>query len=768
MKDIKYDLKKRLNNYYLKQFIIDNKYKIGCAVILIASILLAVFVFSGAYVDFANACKNAFNYFKEYIGEMSNGNIESIAPPPLPTPAPGNGGSTTPTPGEPEAVINYNLMLAKFKVLGLMFVTGETYSIFGYGLLNFLMEVLKISLVAVPTLFSLKWFIKKIYFYPNTKHGKQTLPLKMWLKFSSRTVQPTTAYIQGLVKFIKEQDKFIKLLKLLWAFSLNAVTIVVMVIPFYFYFCISLNFKALFKQVIAVIYALKYLAMLTPAVIIPVILYYIDKHRLKKATARLEAMEAKNEEALKHRDIVTCKVGPMGTFKTYEVTDEALTLSVMQIKKADELKQECKRKFPFFNWILFDLDIEEQISNGTIFNWASAKKYVDEVTINYHLNKNDLYAYNNQKGFEHYNGLCVDNLFDVLKDYIRLHMLYVTTSSFIISNYPIREDMVAYTLGNIVLWNFSFFRFENDYNINSRFSKILDFDILRSGKRMEDIITKDSLEYGIICITEADKEQPNAKETLGESKESPYVNPENDGITKTEKFIRHHATVMNHCFVAILKDSQRAMSLKADSRQIGTIEHMQRPSNEKSALRCFDIEKAIHWCVSKIYTNFVKELDFYRGDTTLIKYFLTWLDSKINNFYSIRHNRYSYKKITIMAESGLLDGEMEKITKYLLNGKMSASRYNTATHEAYFEAKALASGTGIINYPSYAGKTMTPEEYRKQNSLNERDMNDPEWKDRIVQAYKLEQEKQNAEIVKQKAINRELAKKAAKEEVYGE
>ena len=60
------------------------------------------------------------------------------------------------------------------------------------------------------------------------------------------------------------------------------------------------------------------------------------------------------------------------------------------------------------------------------------------------------------------------------------------------------------TLGNSVRWNCDFFNFEKDYEESSYFSKILDFDYIRMLKKFDESPIKDSFEFGIIAITEAD------------------------------------------------------------------------------------------------------------------------------------------------------------------------------------------------------------------------------------------------------------------------
>lgn len=733
------------------------KYHIGCILLIAVSILLAVFVFKGAYIDLGKACVDSWNYLKQFFSILfADGELDTIVPPsPPPTPAPPT------TPSEPTPVpptgINQALLLAKFRIWGLMFITGDSYKLFAYKLSKVLMVLTQIALVAIPVGLILWKLIKHLFFKPNTKHGQKTLPLKNWLTVSKYSVVPVNSYTRGLIEFVSDSTYTKPILMLIWLLNINALTIIISFIPFYFYFCTSLDFPALWNQIVGTILALRYMALLTPIVIVPVVLYYIDKWRQSMAVNKLERLERKNKDVLEKREISTIKWGPMGTMKTFTLSDQALSLSVMFTEKAEELKDTCKNMFPFFPWLLFELDIEQNIVDGKLYNWAGTKEYVIGIENEFNYDMNDLYKYDYKKyGMDYWNGIAKVNLWTVLQDYARLHFLYVIQGSFIISNYSIRENKVKYTVGNTIRYDNSFYRFEKDDEVNSYYSRILNFDILRMCKTFEEAKVNTSLEFGIICITEADKEQENDKEIQNDSKQSPYPTPRNDGIAQTEKFIRHRATIMGQCFVAILKDSQRVVSVNIDSRQLATLERMLKPSDYKSALPFFWIDRMIFKIVDRIYQPFNKLMEFNKGNQGLIQHTMTWLHKKVYDHTERLANKYNYRVIQIEYEAGIEDGETTIVKYYLCNAKMFADRYNTATHENFFEMRALESETGITQYESYGATTMTDEEFDKQNSYSRKNMTNPEWKKEYIDKAKTQ------EKIKNKKDNA-IAKKALQE-----
>ena len=204
--------------------------------------------------------------------------------------------------------------------------------------------------------------------------------------------------------------------------------------------------------------------MLSPFVLVPVGLWIVDKWRQKHAIKRLQGFEEYNQEGLKKRDIATYKWGTMGTRKTMTLMDEALSLSVMDTKKANELMKTCRKMFPFFPWLMFELDIEKSILNKKLYSWVSCLDYVAELEKQYNENNFDLYKYDVEKyGLNYYNGLVVNNLFKVLADYARLHFLYIINGSFIIGNFAIREDKVPMSEGNTIRWDCDFFNYDKDF-----------------------------------------------------------------------------------------------------------------------------------------------------------------------------------------------------------------------------------------------------------------------------------------------------------------
>ena len=122
---------------------------------------------------------------------------------------------------------------------------------------------------------------------------------------------------------------------------------------------------------------------------------------------------------------------------------------------------------------------------GQVYNLASVKIFVRKKRERYLKNANNtkqIYGYDIARyGGEFCDALSVKTLFDILETYALAYFVYVIESSLIVSNYSIRTDNFVTSEGNFPMWVTDFFP-EN--LTDGRHSHILDFDVLRLGKKV--------------------------------------------------------------------------------------------------------------------------------------------------------------------------------------------------------------------------------------------------------------------------------------------
>ena len=408
----------------------------------------------------------------------------------------------------------------------------------------------------------------------------------------------------------------------------------------------------------------------------------------------------------------------MGKKKTTLITDMALSQAVMFRQEAFTRLQKADMKFPYFPWICFEREILRCMEHGVIYNLASIKKWVKlkEKRFNKHGNVNlQLYGYDIKRYGEMYNGgLKEETLFEVLSTYAQLYFIYVIESSLIVSNYAIREENALISEGNFPMWDTDFF---SKHKRESRRSHILDFDVLRLGRKViENNEKAGSFEFGVVAITEIGKERGNNLELKEIKKEAKETNQKNDLFNSWLKMCRHSATVDNFPFIKVFCDEQRPESWGADARDLCDVITIVKSGEQRLALPFYTIEEMLtEWAFNK-FTSFYYELRFNRGDNTLLIYLLKKATAYLFKRNESIYNRYGFSVLSIEKERGTMDGKTEKRKYYLSSKKIYSDRFSTDCFSDYFNDLAIKTKIGLNDYIEYITSKASVKELKMQNS----------------------------------------------------
>ena len=229
------------------------------------------------------------------------------------------------------------------------------------------------------------------------------------------------------------------------------------------------------------------------------------------------------------------------------ITDMALSQEVMFRQKAFEILQKADMKFPYFPWICFEKELAACMEYGTVYNLATVKEWVNLKHSRFEKHGNalwQLYGYDCQRyGLTYNDALKTSELFDVLETYAQAFFIYALQTSLIVANYSIRTDNRLLSEDNFPLWALDFF---SDGQRRSRHSHILDFDVLRLGKKvLENNPKVGSFEFGVVAITEIGKERGNNLELREVKKKNDETNQKNDLFNSWLKMCRHSAIAEN-------------------------------------------------------------------------------------------------------------------------------------------------------------------------------------------------------------------------------
>ena len=210
------------------------------AIIFIGMALLGVFVFSDSYLRLGESLRDLGNsasyYFCKLFG-IENDITVTV-----------NGYSDVFSWGTvlPENFDEFKQGAGNY--FALLF-DAENFAGWGKSIAAFLEVALKVLLFALPCVFILIMLVKKLYKSGNTKHGKDTVPLKVFKAITKYTYQPIKRTVLAYWEFLREYRAVWVLWLVGWVLHLNLASIVIEFIAYYLWFVVSFDIFTLYTQV---------------------------------------------------------------------------------------------------------------------------------------------------------------------------------------------------------------------------------------------------------------------------------------------------------------------------------------------------------------------------------------------------------------------------------------------------------------------------------------------------------------------------------------
>lgn len=684
-----------------------------CLSVLItaAFALLAVFVFSGSYLRFGEAVKDfglSIGYYFCTLFGLEHNIVPSVT--------------------EYSSVMDWDTLLpsdfegftSQASTFFSLLIDEENFAGYWTKVGDVMLVLLKVVAIILPCLLVLGLVIWRLYKSGNTKHNKDTVPLKVFKSFSRCLYLPLKRTVLSYRDFLAEHRAVWILWVVMWAFHLNAASIVMGFLAYYFYFVLSFDIAGIYVQVCKLFIDLQVIFGFFPWWIIAFVCWLLfDRWRKNIALNRLRHFEARNCGFIKELPIVSMACGSMGKKKTTLITDMVLSQEVMFRQKALSILQQNDMKFPYFPWIAFEDELRRCMEHGTVYNLASVKAWTALKRSRFIRHRNaqkQLYGYDYARyGTTFDDSLKIWRLFEVLETYAQAYFIYVIQSSLIVANYSVRTDNLMADNGNFPMWLTDFF--PKRRRSQSRHAHILDFDVLRLGRKvLENNPKAGSFEFGVVGITEIGKERGNNLELREIKKGADDTNQKNDLFNSWLKMCRHSATVDNFPFIKVFTDEQRPESWGADARDLADIINIASCGDMRLALPFYTIEEMLsEWAFNR-FLSLYYDFRFRRGDNSLLVHILksvvAWLWRRNLRIF----NRYGYSILKIEKERGTMDGKTENKKYYLMSAKIYAQRFSTDCFSDYFNDMAAKSKTGLMDYLEYATEKATVEELKMQNS----------------------------------------------------
>ena len=126
--------------------------------------------------------------------------------------------------------------------------SGGNFQAYLAGIEDGMLTFVRVITIAVPTLIVLIMVVRMVYRRPNVKHGKDTVPLRLFRRAMQYTYLPVKRWLRSYREFLVAHGWIWKLSLFVAFMHLNLVSIVIAFLAFYFYFAVSFDFAALFVQ----------------------------------------------------------------------------------------------------------------------------------------------------------------------------------------------------------------------------------------------------------------------------------------------------------------------------------------------------------------------------------------------------------------------------------------------------------------------------------------------------------------------------------------
>ena len=615
------------------------------------------------------------------------------------------------------------------------FFNLETFQGYFQALGNSLSIISRVLLIVLPLLLLGYTLFNRYLNQHNNNYDAESRALRCFKKVTNYTYRPIRKWIPEFISFLRCYDKWYIAWLVLWAFYFNVLTIAVEFIAFYLYFIVSFDMIGIYRQVYKLLLDLSTVIRFLPLPVwIGIGIAVMEIISRSRAFSELRHREHRNEGLVDERGVMTVVYGPMGAGKTKLITDMALTAEVRLRDMAFEIIVETDFKFPNFHWSTFEQELKKAIGKHKVFSVPSAKKWVYNAYKSWKRKPEAkrIWGYDFERyGLTYNDNLKIIHIWSALEDYASAYLVYTVQSSLLIANYSVRVDNLYQDLGNFPVWNTDFFdrdpRYMESY---SRHAHIIDFDMLRMGKRLlEQNPNRHAFGFGVYIISEIDKERKNTLELKEIKANDEKCNQKNDRFTALVKMSRHACVIANRVFLKIFADLQRPDSLGADARELGEVVYIEDPGEMIPVLPFF----APFWffdVVTTVLFNKFKNMYYkyrhVRSDNTLPMYLLKNLVAGLEHIRTKSTNLFNSATTKLLVESGRMDGEAQKRKHYMQAKKIYGDRYGTDCLSGIFDQYAEKNTIGIDDLPEYQGKIATKEELLLQNSFFQNDVNEVE------------------------------------------
>ena len=625
----------------------------------------------------------------------------------------------------------------------------------------------KIFLIVLLAMLPLVLFlVLDLVLFTDEDYGKKSLPLRICLYISAKTIYPLRLGIRKWWRFVMDEDVHHCKLKTekdgverdvvtgkryrivfitIWLFNLNVATIAFEAIAWLLWVVFAWGFGNIFVQIAKLALDISVMFRALPT-IVTVVIVCIGFHKIRAhlGIERLLVLIEENIDFLDKHAGNLLAVGKPRVGKTKLITLLGILENVRLRRRAEKKAMEDMKQFRAMNWQAVRQTVEnfrklpqfglefirgfcEELQACFERREKMSDKEKKEHLKNYqnlgYVGKDFIFGYDYKKhGMTYNNGLILVPLWRALTYYMEEYAIYTSPTPLIIGNYPVRTTIGWKKCGNnypILKTNFFKLR-AYDVERMTSWSHNVPYDGLRLGvKYNQDGIYNNSLDSGVFLFSELGKEIGNQITNRGKDKAG-GCNPTNDLMMMNAKMISHGLTVNYECYTRIFADEQRSGSVQSDFNELGTKLTLKMRTKDKIQMPFFAFDEAAYMLVDGFYNKFWRFYHSRHGKETLLMHVIERLDTVLHNHYLRIFNRFASHdiKLRVTDESSgeTLDKSKDErihMPKALTDGDVYDTAYFGVVYREKFRRSRVG---GREKIPQFTDKTPTIQQMVFQQS----------------------------------------------------
>ncbi len=588
-----------------------------------------------------------------------------------------------------------------------------------------------LCIVCYVVIFGLILFMPVFLFWDevNNDYNEDTKPLQWFKHWVNRPFKAAKAWLGGFFAFFRSSSWWTCFV-VIWLLYFGFWTVILEFLAYYFWVLTVFDFSTIKIQLLKLVADLLLCFNTLPwPCWVAIGIWIYDRWRLGYGTRKLYHLDSCNKEVLEKVPMCNYIVAMPRTGKDMMMNSMALTFASMDRDTCLGILNDNMKRFPRFPWIMFELWLQDHIKNGSIRSWVSARDLTLSKCVFYDcFNVSDRYwCYDIEKyPFEFNDGLKVIRLPQALAEYAQAYFSYTLTTSYLVSNAPARDDFIINDQGNFVLVDTDYLnRRPEDIPEVSKYSHIIDWDMFRLGvKMMEKNPNVGAFEFGILVLTEIDKERKNNDQLKETKAKDEGCNQKNDLFNLWMKMSGHGAMLANKCLLHVLTNAQRPSSWGADGHELCAVMHIEKHTGQTYTLPFFWLEASILKRFLSWWDGVFNESRYNWGNHHLFTWLGQGLAAILYRYLTRRGNLYGYYDQPIQCETGTSDEHknFEDMTYRVIFRTAYAERYASDYFKAFANMQTERCEVGMNELPTYTGKYPTIKEMQLSHSHLNQDL----------------------------------------------